>query len=354
MADQSTSEALAMMNYEDNDVVFGRMPVGLDESEFDALPPDEYEITPEDAQDAELFAGEGEAPAPLFSAPEETQFPLFRATLSRFSAAEAQPRVARIDTDDTYGDFVCEHAVKEIERRLDALESAFKAHQDDPFAHAQPPARSELIGAAQAVAKLKSARTASEAAAALPEVPVSLPGFANGKVKCWRDGDKVVCSLRFQAADGSMRIATMAAKPKLDATTVQGLAQSGNLMILGVLPDLAASACANRLVRDTAGAALQARERADVLIGEEPVILVSDGDRGSAPLAALMHLEQMAGCGDEQAKTELGAIREVARTPAGQKVAAPLLLEAQRRLATGRAQKRRGKLMQIYANAAGW
>lgn len=354
-----------------DDEEIGRLSGGFDVADFDQLPVRECDTPLPEPEEGDLFAGEGEPKPDPFEEPKADgldHFPVFKKALKEFSQAEAKPKVVRIDTDETYGNFVCETAVKEIARRVDELRDALEEHLEDHRKDRHPGYRGkvksmrkwdEIIGAAKAVADLRKATTPNEAAAALPSVPVDLPSFAEGKVKCWRESNgDVVCSIRFAAVDGTPRVATMAARPKVidSDDEVMGMAMRAGVnpvTILGMLPDLAEVACAKRLVKDTAGAALKAHNRLDVcgmakdgtddpsITGcEEPLLLTHIGDEGSAPLAALMYLQQRCDAGDAQACAEMSTIQKAAATPTGREVAAPILVEAQRRLAEGKARKK--------------
>lgn len=323
---------------EDSDLLYGdiigRMPVGGsgDESDFDALPRNEIDITSQDVEMSNIFAGDDPEP---FESPPPEQFPVFKAALRHFHKKEESPKAVRIDTDATYDDFVCERAVEELARQVDALREELHAHEMDPNAHH----RTTVLGAAQAITDLRSAENADDAVKAMPPVPLDLPPFAEGKVRCWRSGDTVVCSLRFGTPDGEPRVATMAARPSADADEAARwaiMAGCDPTTVLGVLPDLAATACGKRLVRDTARAALKAQERDDVRGMSAPVVLGSVGNSGRAPLAALMYVKQKAHGGDAQAQRELNKIARAARTPAGRQIVQPALDEADRRLAGGR------------------
>lgn len=346
LTDASTNEVLTMVLGLDDDDVFygnditvGRMPVGMDESEFDALPRNENEITPDEAEEYELFTGDAEPFAP----PTEETFPFFKKALRHFQSTEEKPRVVRIDTDETYGNFVCEKAIKEIARRVDELRDALEQHMSDEHGPpAAPMRRWDILGAAQSVATLQSARDAMEATQALPQVPLDLPLFAEGKVKCWREGSDIVCSMRFSAVDGTPRIATMAARPRADEEEISRWAVRAGIdpvTVLGVVPDLAAVACGKKLVRDVAGAALSAQRRLDVFGMEsdaEPLLLARPASPNAAPLAALMYVQQAADAGDPQALRELAIIHHAAASPLGQKIAAPMLAESRARLEAGR------------------
>jgi hypothetical protein len=174
----------------------------------------------------------------------------------------------------------------------------------------------------------------------MPQVPLDLPDFAKGKVTCYRDGDCVVVSIHFQAADGKGRIATMAARPTANVEELAGWAlRSGMnpITILGALPDAVDVACGKRLLRDVAGAALKCQRRVDVvgMDGDGPLLLGCRGS-GSAPVAAAMHLEQLAGAGHVQAK------REVRKLSSG-RLGASVLEDARKRLAKGHEEKAKRK-----------
>lgn len=335
---------------DDDDVVFGRMPVGGagDPSEFDYVPPRFADFTTEDSA---LITGDDAVPS-MFESPEDTQdaFPLLRAALRHYTEASQPKRVVRIDTDDTFDDFVSDKTVAEISRRLDALEQKVNEHESDPYAHPHThrgrrmfaEAREDVLGAAQAVADLQDAKTARQAVDAMPQVPVDVPEDCQPHVRCWRDGDWVVVSLRFAGVDGQPRFATAAARPATDADDVARWALKSGVepsVVLGALPELSAVACGKRLVRDVAGAALRAKHHHDVLGATGPVLLTSKGTQASTPLAAIMWVQQLADGGHPQAQLEMAKLHRAAMTPTGQQVAAPLLSEARRRIEAGRAQQ---------------
>lgn len=383
-SERATEEVIEMV-MGDDDLIYGsdligRMSHGFDISDFDLMARDRIYETPNMSEgpagdELDLMAGDDEEPM-MFQAPETEAFPVFKQAMREFSA-ESRPKIVRVDTEDSYGEFVADQAADELARRVTALEAslyghlddenahrvgrimdAFREHAEDPYAHKRRVAKrlqnDEVMGAAQAVADLRQAATPEEALNAMPQVPVDLPTFAEGKVKCWKDGDHVVCSMRFSAADGKVRIATMAAKPCVDEAAIESWAmQSGvdPVTLLGVLPDLADVACGKRLVRDTARAAVKAQERDDVLGQEDEPVLLASRKESNPALAALMYLQQRAEAGDEQAEEEIGMIRLVARTPRG-RVAAPLLVEANHRLLAGKAKKAaEPKFLKSYINA---
>jgi hypothetical protein len=355
LRDASTNEVIDMVMGRNE--IFGRMSNGAngDLSDFDVFPKYAAHITKDQAEGAIDFVSDGPSvfdfvegePAP-FQPPVEEQFPTFKRALRHFQAIEAKPRSVRIDTEETFGAFVCDRAVKELDRRIRELRAAVEHHVSDP---SDPEVKvstwDDIVGAAQAISDLSSAKSASEATDAMNRVPLDLPDFAEDKVKAWKDGEYVVCTICFMAADGSPRRATMAAKPKVDMDDVVGWIRRKGVNpvhVLGAISDLADVACAKRLVKDVAGAALKAHNRLDVVAGDEPVLLASTGNAGGAPLAALMYTQQQADLGDPQAAVEMAKIDAAANaTPSGQKVAKPFLAEMRARLSHGRTMKAMNK-----------
>lgn len=289
------------------DPIFGRMPeaADLDIEPFDVLPTMLVNVTPD-----EMEALEGES---------KESFPTLRRALRYFRKNERNSRPVRIDTDKSYGTFMCEQAVRELERRMAQLEEALAAHEADPYAHQEGYGEDEVLGAARVVERIKNAKTPAQAARALPAVPVALPDFAKGKVKCWKDGDRVCCSVRFQAADGTARVATMCAKPKVDKGSAEAWANcTGHDAddVLGALAEVADATVAERLVKDVAGAAMAAQRRLDVCgmtDDDEPLELKTADTRGTAHESALVHLQARCEAGDQQACEEMKAIEEAAR-----------------------------------------
>ena len=380
--DDPTREAIMMISGEDEDLLYGddltigvdditvgRMSEGLDESDFDEMRMNRVFETPNRKEGAagdelDLLSGDDDEAVP-FEPPTREIFPTFKRALAYFRKVQPKARAVRVDTEETYEDFVGVKAADEVARRI---EEAMQAHEADPFAHKAAFAEhirrlhheDEVLGA---LAKAKDGKDALEA---FPKVPLDLPPFAEGKIKCWRQGKNVICSIAFGTPEGK-RIATMAATPRVDGEEIFACVERAGIdpvTILGALPDLAAVATGKRLVREVAGAALEAQRRADICImGDEPVMLVREPVEDPAPLAALMYVEQLAETGDPQAQQEITILEAAAKTtPAGRKVALPALADARRRLAAGwnrkRAQKRLaswwGRTMNTYSSAAGW
>lgn len=340
----ATQEVLGMIS--ERDITVGRLSSGWDtDTDFDALPPHLADVGESEAESAELFQGDAEPEE--FAEPGEDEFPLFRNALRYFQANEKSPRAVRIDTDKSYEGFGVEKAVRELARRTDDLRAAVEAHAADGHGGKVPTMRvwEEVLGAAEAIKDLKASESAPEAIDKMPQVPFTVPEFAKGAVKCWLDGDAVVVSVRFQMPDGTPRVATMSATPRVNEEDIERWAEDQGydaMTILGAVPAIATVATGKKLVRDTAEAALEARDNDDVINmyedDSDPVVLVGL-DATNAPLAALMHVQQRAESGDPRAMNELEKLYAVAVTPAGRKIAAPALKEASKRLTKGREEK---------------
>jgi hypothetical protein len=345
-----TKEILSMLRpVDDNDLhIVGRMSSAADGdiSDFDLLPRKHVERNPDDdglvenpyynpeVDGGEELAGE---PGP-FSSPIDEQFPVFASALRKYQSEESPRRAVRLDTGRTYDDFVCESAVRELDRRTRELRDAVEAHSADHHGGEVPPMRQwdDVIGA------IESAQTADEAREALPQVPLDVPDYARGKVHCWRDGDAVVCSIHFAAADGSHRVATTSAQPAVDADEITRSAMQAGVdpaTVLGMVGEVADAVCGKKLMRDLARAALKTQGAPEVLGMSAPMVVASGGE-GTAPLAALMYLQQECDRGNKDACREMKIIEAAANTPSGRAVAMPILDEAKKRLAVARAEKK--------------
>src|SRR5262249_36397977 len=103
IVDATTNKVTQMvLGDDDEDIWIGRMAVGggMDPSDWDTMTRNRSFDFPNHSEGAsgdelDLLSGEFEEPAP-------EQFPVFKAALTRFQAAEAQPRVVRIDTEKSY------------------------------------------------------------------------------------------------------------------------------------------------------------------------------------------------------------------------------------------------------------
>lgn len=345
MSSTDTDKVLSMVLRDKIDI-FGRMPVGFDVSEFDLLPTDQvytqiadpdkaFGLPVEDAR-LDMFQSTDEGTA-------DDEFPILSEALR--GIGDPKPRLMRVDTPETYSSFMSDRAVDEILRRIDDLRDALLAHEGDPLAHPHvhedghmlARQKADILGAAEAVAKISSAEDADEAAQAMPAVAIDIPEFARNKVRCWRDGDRVVCSLKFLSKSGQRRVATMSATPCFDEEEVVGAALRRGVdpvYVLGALPDMAASACGQRLVKELSRAALACAEREDVCgmsPADEPLLLVARAT--DAPTAAMMHLEERAQAGDPAALRERARVEKAASSRLGRKVIAPVVLKARAKLA---------------------
>jgi len=322
-------KAIAMITGEE---VLGRVSAGWDvDNTFDVLPPMVADFTEADVQNAELFTGEDEIETGPFEG-EET-FPEFSKALSFYQEQLPKNRVARIDTDKSHDKHVSRRAFEELAKRVTDLRSLVEAHLADHHGPKVPGLEKwdEILGAADVLASHPVLEAPKSA------IPGTVPDDLKHAVDCYEDGGAVIVMMRFGMPDGSSRTATTASRPSMaDEETLLGWAEEHGLdpvTVLGAMPAATKIATGKRLVSDLAHMALEAREREDVQDMDDSPVLVFGAEDTSAPIAALMHLEQQANAGNAQAAHELAVLRAASLTPIGQKVAAPLLAEASRRLA---------------------
>lgn len=136
----------------------------------------------------------------------------------------------RLDTEESYVEYLGARAAT-IEDRVDDLERELSAHEADPYAH--------WLGA---------------------DVPLSLPPYAAGKVRCWREGDELLCSIRLPGPDGKPRIATTSTSVEGAVEEVCGYAAGAGVNtvdVLGVLPVLGSMLGAGGMIPRLAAAAPQ-------------------------------------------------------------------------------------------------
>lgn len=150
--------------------------------------------------------------------------------------------------------------------------------------------------------------------------------------RCYHDDDCVFVSILFMLPDGSERVATSAARPMGDEA-FQGWGEilgSDPVAFLAMYPEASRAAIGKRLLVSASDAVRNhpASELTDV----SGPVLVRGLSSDTAPLAALIYLMQRAQHGDQQAAAELAIMQGASETPLGQKVAAPVLAEAAKRL----------------------
>ena len=149
--------------------------------------------------------------------------------------------MVRLDTEESYVDYLGERAAT-MEERVDALEHELAAHEADPYAH--------VMGA---------------------DIPLSLPPWAEGKVRCWREGDELLCSMRLPGPDGKVRIATTSTSLNGSAAEVCGYAMCAGVDavdMLGAVPVLSEMLGAGGLLPRLAAAAPALLSRSEAYNGE--------------------------------------------------------------------------------------
>lgn len=119
----------------------------------------------------------------------------------------------RVDTEDTYRDFMQKRAVDSpnlpaLAKAVAELRQALSEHMSDGHG----PEVDDVLDLAGDVSRLRDAVVLGEL------VPLSVEPIAKRHVRCWRDGDVLCCSLRVRGADDMPRILT-ACSPVADAVS---------------------------------------------------------------------------------------------------------------------------------------
>ena len=209
------------------------------------------------------------------------------------------PRYLRVDTEDSYRDFVADGSpeLAALRDKVEELEAALQAHIDDPDAH--------ILGMIEDISVLLP-----EAEAAQRRVPLRLPPWAEGKIDCWREGDVICCSIRLPGPDGKVRLCTSAAPLADGVIEVIGCASRAGIDVvdvLGALPEMACVLVGASVAKMLLAAAPSALSRPEVRAGEVFVgAVVRPDDRVRA--GALVALLQRCDAGNAAACSEWAAL----------------------------------------------
>lgn len=257
-------------------------------------------------------------PAP-FALAFASRFPLLHAAYERFRMAFPRKKIVRVDTEQSYGawrDARRTPYLVDLAQRTAALEEA-QAHEDEENV--------VLFGAAVA-------RAAEAAKYGGTRVPLSLHPEDAGKIDCWRDGEEVLCSVRFAAA-GAPRVATTGVPFEAcveEAARYADAAGIDPMVIVGALPTIAGILGGSALIGQLCQMTRSLREEPEVRRGTPFVGEATS--RGDAALTAAATVLYRSKQGDRDATFEIGRLRGA---PGGE----ALLTEAAKRLACARKEK---------------
>jgi hypothetical protein len=264
---------------------------------------------------------------------QDTGLPLFDALQRRFKDGLPQPKMVRVDSEDSYEAFRearrapyvarLEQRLQDLEDhfrehvydrhgggRVAALEAAFERHVSDPNAHNRA-----ILGALE------------ETSNAGTPIPLPLREARQGAIMCWRDGGEILCSVRLPRQEGTC-VATTAVPVSRALEETLGAAIAANVPpeeILLVVPGLSQVLGGLALVPQLCRAAPELSAARTPYVG----VLVTPTDPA---LAAAMSLVQRCQKGDPRACAEAGALRYARHG---------LLRDAETRLT--RAQRERGR-----------
>jgi hypothetical protein len=263
------------------------------------LPPPALEISPANGDVGEVLdlddvLGEmlGVAgPSNTFIPTVSAGFPVTHGLYRKFKSALPAPKNMRVDTDATHAQF------------LDAKRAPYLVALDDAVAQGNE----ENIHAANLRAEVCG-----------EEVPLSLHPASSDKVKCWRDGDEVFCSVRFRGHDGAARIITSSTPFDRHMDEVLGYFDDAGIDAvesMDVAAPLAHVLGGGALVTQITKAASELLAHPEVVAGRPFVGKVTP--KCDPAVAAVMMLLQLCHRGNEQACWEA---EKLSRTPGSEAV----------------------------------
>lgn len=251
-------------------------------------------------------------------------FPKLQGFYERFVAATPDPKLVRLDTEETYEDLVGARGAKykdALERRLAELEVAYREHVSDGHGGAFSGVSEKLEAIVGEVARLATAAKKGG-----EPVPLSLPPWMEGAVECVQDGDEIRCSMRLPGPDGRVRIATTGTSAAKAVEDVVGYVEDAGVHpaeVLGVLLSLAQMLGGGGLIPQLAQVAPSLISQAEVL-GQDRPLFAKMKSASDPTLASLMALYQSCQQGDRQACDELARLAAVASTSGGEALAGHL------------------------------
>lgn len=223
-------------------------------------------------------------------------FPLLSQLLLR-AGANVEPRIVRIDTEETYKQFRTEQSpalseVRELRERLEA-------HIADPNAHELD---SEDID--DDIADLVVLGEEAKAAEAQKRVDLWMPKRFDGKVEAWKQGDMVCVSMALPGRDGDVRICTSMEPMRKcieEMCRHAAEAQVGG-EVADVLPEMGCVLGAGTAMKEMAAAAPAILARPEAKMKMPFVVRIEP--KTSPNLAALVMLAAACKMGNAQACSE--------------------------------------------------
>jgi hypothetical protein len=250
--------------------------------------------------------------------------PLFDNLTRRFSSAQPEPKMVRVDSEESYRDFRGvrrQPYIAELQRRLEALEQAFALHVSDGHGiHGEDDF--DVLGDA-VVSAIGVARHGGQ------QVWLPLPDWADGKIDCWQDGPEILCTVRLPGNDGRPLLATTATQLNGCFEEVVGHADAADVEVedlIAVAPIITPVLGASRLIPEICCVAGELIARGAPFVGK----LTPKSDPRTAAAMALIQRCQR---GDLRALREAGALKDTA-----------LFEDAKERLLMAQSNKANGRL----------
>lgn len=153
----------------------------------------------------------------------EWRLPLFGSIKRRYDRELPEPRMVRVDDNESYMEFRRarrEPYIRQLERKLATLAAQFDAHVADHHGDGR-------------VAALEDALTQhiTEALCGGQLIVLPIVECMTGQIECWQDGHEILCTMRILGNDGMVRMVTTGTQVAKHADEVLGCAIAEDLGI---------------------------------------------------------------------------------------------------------------------------
>ena len=231
-------------------------------------------------------------------------FPLLSQLLLR-AGAGMEPRLVRVDTEESYKAFRAEHSpeMAELSEKVDEVSRRLDAHMHDPEAHS---------ALADDIEDLTAMGAEVQASEDEKRVDLWMPKRFDGLVSAWREGDFVCASMVLPGMDGEVRICTSLEPVRRCVAEMSRHAAEAGVpasTVVGVLPAMGCVLGAGTLLKEMAVAAPSILQRPEA--AHKGPFMVRIEPKTNPAITALMMLAYMCRDGNQQACTEwqnLGAL----------------------------------------------
>lgn len=228
----------------------------------------------------------------------QDQYPLLSDLMLR-AGADMEPRVVRVDTEESYKEFREGFSpdLSELRAKVDEISGRLDGHITDPYAHG-----GSISEAAATVSEIGADAAAAEQAKRLN---IWLPPRYDGLIEAWREDESVCASLRLPGPDGEVRICTTLEPVRKCVEEMARHASEAGVpasTVLGVLPMMGCYLGAGTAIKEVAAAAPAILKRPEASRKEPFYVRIEP--KASPALCALAALANECRKGNQQACDE--------------------------------------------------